>query len=182
MARINVFENFARDNIALTLGVNSNNAQMIHGVYFPGSISFNDVALIASVSNTVDATLTVRFGLYSLNGSTLSLANSASNTIGTSGNLFSWITLVTSATQDITPGNWWLAFGFSRTGAGLSFSIVGNSRFQTAFTHVYGGPFIRGFHSGTSTVMPATIATSNITKEGLNLSDSMNHPYILISA
>ena len=179
--RLNLFESFPLLNRAAVgnlLGVGSLHIQ---GVEIPGSISFNNLAMIMSASGTTAKTFSVSFGLYSLTGSTLSLANSASFSSNPGANALSWITFVTSATQDITPGNWY--FGVILSTAGQSnLSLVNND--VAAFSGGgYGGGFVRGYLSVSTNALPVSIATSDMSKEGNNESSfSVRHPYIIISA
>ena len=163
MSRINIFQNipiFHQDLVASPL---LNVATIhIHRVYIPGSLSFNTIAMLMSVSGTTAKTLSVSFGLYSLNGNTLSLANSASFSSNPEANALSWITFVTSATQDITPGDWFLAVQ-SSTAGNNNVSLICNIGIEMSNV-VYGGPFFRGW--GSITGMVASIATSDLTKEG----------------
>ena|SRR3990167_3393687 len=169
--QINIFEN------APLIGLNTTAVQAysnyIHHVYIPGSISFNNIAVIWSATTGNNS---ISFGLYSLNDSTLSLANSASQ--ATSFNGFSWVSLVTSATQNITPGDWYFGIIVSSSGR---VSIVRNVG-RSATGGAYGGPFVIGVYSITS-AMPSSIATSGISLEGaINSLEPTIHPYILISA
>ena len=180
--RLNIFENvpLLHTNMNFVLNVNT---LSIQGVYIPGSISFNKLAVIVSGSGGVSENLSLSFGLYSLNGSTLSLANSAS--MGTDATLnqtfFSWLTFATSATQDITPGNWWLGMVAS-TSLGGSFSIVRDSG-VTVKDAPYGGLFVRGSYSTSTDGLPVSMITSDLSKEGQGTGSSgTRDPYILISA
>ena len=175
--RINKFENMSNLH-RVTFGALFGNATLhLHQVYIPGSISFNNIAVIKSIGNSAN-TLSLSFGLYSLSGSTLSLANSASQT-DTIQNGASWVSLVTSVTQDITPGNWYFAL-LSST-AGQSAQLIRG--FFAQVLHVgYGGPFFRGRHSASQTNMPASIATSDLIKETGATNTEARQPYILISA
>jgi hypothetical protein len=182
MARLNLFYSppFLLNPIALDLA--SVGALHIQGVEIPGSLSFNNVAVILSGSGGVSEDMSLSFGLYSLNGSTLSLANSASMATGLTLNqtMFSWRTLATSATQDITPGGWYFAV-MSSTSLGGSFSIEMLNR-PIDMTHAgYGGNFARGILSVSTNAMPASIATTDLIKEGAN-TNANRHPYIIISA
>ena len=178
--RLNIYENislFQRGALGGLLGVGSLHIQ---GVEIPGSISFNNIQLVLSQGHT-SASITISFGLYSLTGATLSLANSASRSFNTNANGLNWITFATSATQDITPGNWYLGLMSSTSGQN-SMSIFRNAGF--AFSQgAYGGGFVRGFLSVSTSVLPGSIATSDMSKEGLSGTGGSNaHPYILISA
>lgn len=178
--RIKLFENYPSLHTLSNITLYSSNLIMIQGVYIPGSLSFVNVMVLKSQGATAN-TQTYRFALYSLNGSTLSLANSASKT--DSVQALAWVTLVTSATQDITPGNWYLAF-MSAT-AGANGSLMGNPQPQAPLlNYPYGGVFVRGYYPTTTTDFPASIATSDLSKEGSAVSAgaALNFPYILITA
>lgn len=162
---------------------NSNNQVQMHGVIIPGSISFNNVAILLSGSGGVSEDLSISFGLYSLTGSTLSLANSASRATGLTLNqtMFSWLSLATSATQDITPGNWYFGF-LSLTTLGSSFSVVVNRAFNGNANNP-AGIFVRGYHSVSTSELPASIATSDMVKEFSSTNTNLvEFPYIIISA
>lgn len=184
--RLSVFENFPvypSVSQGTLLGVGSLHIQ---GLYVLGSISFNSIAAMISAQTSTNKTISISFGLYSLNGSTLSLANSASASfsLGT-GSALSWVTLVTSTTQDITPGNWYFAAMSSTAGDSVFSFIRGGARGLAVAGEggVYGGNFVRGYLSVSTSVMPASIATSDLLKEFSNSSvASTSYPYILISA
>lgn len=181
-ARLNVFDNLQLGHM-LEEQRPTNGSLGIHAVVFPGSISFNTVAFLlsaASASQSTARTASLGFGLYSRNGATLSLANSASGSFTNTASAVSWMTLATSATQDITPGNWYLAFTFSTSQDGRV-SLFCNSAFSGVADAAYGGPFFRGHYSATTNAFPASIATSDMNKEGGTGGGSF-HPYILISA
>lgn len=181
-ARLNIFENFPADNVNWAPRIASNTLQL-HGIYIPGSISFNNVAVIQSISATTTKSDSFYFGLYSLNGATLSLANSASGSLSiNNASAISFITLVTSATQDITPGYWWFADRGVGGGAGTRSYLV-NSIAGIVADGVIGGPFIRGRYTVSTTGFPASIATSDLNAEGdTSFSYFTQYPYILISA
>ena len=177
--QLNVFENFPVLHGPLSVQ-NGNRAGtlVIHGVVIPGSISFNQIAMLINQGNTSRSML-INIGLYSYSGSTLSLANSASANQNFTANGVNWITLATSAAQNITPGNWWFAFLFDSATA--SNSIVGTSHNFSAGG--IGGPFIHGFLSVTTNALPTSIATSDLSPDGSSTTNSdMFRPYILISA
>lgn len=174
--RINQFQNLPQGYFVITASyVNGRLCMQVANI--AGSLSFNNLAMIMSASGTTAKTLSISFGLYSLNGSTLSLANSAFFSSNPAANALSWITLATSATQDITPGTWFFAYiqstsgnnNMSLMGGGLRSANVG-----------YGGPFFRGIYSAATGALPASIATSDMIAEGTTV--QFNQPYVLISA
>lgn len=186
MPRVNQFQ-----NLEVLYKVSSgdfiggvNGTLPVQGVYIPGSISFNTVAILVSNGNTVGATLSISFGLYSRTGSTLSLANSASASItGTNVAWLSWITLGTSATQDITPGNWWFGYIHSTSGDD-EFRIYNHSFAEQIANRVYGGLFVMGASNASRTNLPASIETSALLKYGGSGSgqSAILQPYVIISA
>ena len=183
MPRLNVFQNYPVMHDGPNNTLLGNGSLHVFGVYIPGSISFNTIALFFTASGTTAKTASISFGLYSLNGSTLSLANSASTSTNPTANTGLWITLSTSANQDITPGNWYFAV-MSSTSSNSRMSLGVNPNFQ-AFNFIggYGGPFVKGVLSASTTAMPASIATSDLSKEGSNSNQSLQfQPYILIAA
>ena len=189
MARINIFEHFPTINYVSFRRMQDPGSLRINNVYIPGSISFNNIAMILSAVGTGSRSITLSFGLYSLSGSTLSLANSASFSIEHTTSTIGWITLITSATQDITPGNWYFAYlqSISHNGAQSSASwLVPAENFANAIgtNYAYAGPFLRGEYSTTTNVLPVSIATSDFIKEGNTSITTLNrdHPYIVISA
>lgn len=182
--RLNIFENIPVLGLNVNNSALSANAQIhAHVVELPGSISLNTIILNGSQLHTSQS-VSIYFGLYSLNGSTLSLANSASGSFNSNANGPRWISLTAiSTTQDITPGNWWFAV-MTSSGGNNSFNLlVPRQNFALAI-NAYGGPFFRGIHSVTTGAIPASIATSDFLKEGGNGITAVDklHPYIVISA
>lgn len=185
MPRLNIFQNIPELHQAVTFPMRVGTLHM-QGINIPGSISFNNIQLPVFVSGTTARNMSFSFGLYSLTGSTLSLANSA-YTQHTSVNGSYWATLATSATQDITPGTWWFGFVASNDGTGSAtryYFLGGQSAFPAAIQNAQmGGPFIRGISSNSTNGLPASVATSNLQNEGVNSNnESYIHPYIVISA
>lgn len=176
MSRINIFHNFP-DQVyqSVLLG---NGRFYMHEFYVPGSISFNNVVFAIS-NNSAAHSITYSIGLYSLSGSTLSLANSAEGSFAGNGG-FSWRTLATSAVQDITPGDWFLGFLYSTNGGGGSVRVLVNSRANFSGGE-YGGPFFGGVYSATTNVFPSSIDTTNMSK-GDGTGNSLVFPHIIISA
>ena len=146
----------------------------------PGSLSFNNV-IMPALGAGGSKTHTVQFGLYSLNGSTLSLANSASYTASFSNTTLYWFTLATSTTQDITPGNWYFGFLHSCTNTNSQGFIGIGANF--VWTGEYTGGYVRGALSVTTNVLPTSIATTDFNKEGVaGGSYNSTVPQIIISA
>src|SRR3990167_9695768 len=167
MPRLNIFENIDTMFKASVQAFSTRQSQevVMHGVYIPGSISWNTVAVMFSFGSA--GSLTMNLGLYSLNGSTLSMANSASVSIQPTAAGLSWFTMGTSTTQDITPGNWWFGFLLNTSGSS-SFSLRANDRNANLGNAVdpMGGPFIRGWVTATTLSLPASVATSDCSNEG----------------
>lgn len=181
MARLNIFENIPALGFATNDYLWENELSrslLIQGLYIPGSISFNQVAFLIS-GGTGDKTMSLNFALYSLNGSTLSLANSASGTTNPS-NSFEWFTLVTSATQDITPGNWYIGFSCGISSATGQAFYVGPRIEQNVANNGWAGPFFRGRYTSTAAAFPVSIATSDLQTDGTG--NSAKFPYFLLSA
>mgnify|MGYP001617671404 CR=1 FL=1 len=184
--RLNLFESYPLIHQARNASLEGVGTLHMLGVEMPGSISFNNLAMIVSGSGGVSEDMSLSFGLYSLNGSTLSLANSASmgTALTLNQTMFSWLSFATSATQDITPGNWYFAV-MSSTTLGGSFSLVINNWTGNAGAvgGEYGGIFVRGKLSVSTNALPASIATSDMSKEGQGITVNIaRQPYILISA
>ena len=184
-ARINTFQ-----NIPLLMNVSLRGANiayhsqslLMQRVYIPGSISFNNLAILFSCSGTTARTISLSFGFYSLTGSTLSLANSASVSSDATNAAFNWMTFATSAAQDITPGDWFLALLGSTSGTSAGMSIVIHSAFALVMNSSYAGPFFKGWMSASTNALPASIATSDLSKDNQGTAATGFHPYILISA
>ena len=177
-AQLQFFENFP-GHLGVGTGVYSHFTMSVHAVNIPLSISFNNVAIlftgdVAATSHTRNNT--ALFGLYSLNGSTLSLANSASTTWSYNASLSSWITFQTSATQNISPGAWYFALnvGTGTTGSGRLYI---NS--SIAPGNAIPGGFLMGRMTVSTGAMPASIATSDLDITG---SDAIRQPYIILTA
>lgn len=180
--RLNIFENAPLGDVLFFLAGNSNTFR-IDGHVIPGSISFNKVALLftAGPGGTTTYSATVSLGLYSLNGATLSIANSASGSISVSANSTFWLTLGTSATQDITPGNWYYGFISSTNGGSPAYLAIGNGNGEGGGA---GGVLVRGVATATTNALPSSIETSVFRKQeasGWTTNDG-RMPYILIAA
>lgn len=117
---------------------------------------------------------TFSIGLYSLNGSTLSLANSASGT--RTQNSFGYFTITaTSATQNITPGTWWFGFLLSTTGSSGN-SIYGQTGLPVG--NAFPGGFMGGRMTESTGALPTAYSTSNLDTTG---ADSNQVPMIILS-
>lgn len=184
MPQLNLIENFPDFNLKL-FNIDDDLEQgrlNIHLVNFPGSLSFKTVAVLLKPGPVATTgSLTLSFGLYSLNASTFSLANSASYSRTFNANATSWATFATSATQNITPGNWFFVMNYSSNmGAGV-FGIYGKN--FALLDGTYGGPFFAGEYSITTAGLPASIATSDCVKKGGTATNwGGRTPYILLTA
>ena len=178
--QLNFFENMVgRDGVsqrAYSMGTLS-----VHLVNIPLSISFNyPVFLMSFGSNALSNWIgDVQMGLYSMTGSTLSLANSANAAINVSTNGISWVSLVTSATQNISPGNWYFAANILTSGVlpHTSASFFANSSINPG--NADPSALMRGRMTASTNAMPASIATSDLDITG---SDSNRQPYIILTA
>ena len=182
--QLQFFENFPGKDGAEFFNL-SQRTMSVHAVNIPLSLSFGVPVMLLTVGATDatrSATITINLGLYSLNGSTLSLANSASGSWTNAGSNTStvWVSMVTSATQNITPGAWyWGVAGFMNANAGADYQAFwGNSSINPGNASPV---FIRGRRtvSNATGVMPASIATSELDITG---SDATRQPYVIITA
>ena len=180
--QLQFFENFPGKNGNLSNAAISSNTLSIHAVNIPLSLSFNQVALLLNLGAAVGGrSLSARFGLYSLNGSTLSLANSASNSSNfstTNVAVMQWWTLATSATQNISPGNWYFALNLDN---GTVYNVIkyyGNASSALALQNA-APTMLHGRMTASTDAMPASIATSDLDITG---ADAIRQPYIIITA
>lgn len=171
--QLQFFENFESKGIPFRLISVSTNRLSVHAVNIPLSIMMNNVYMLVTLNGT--SSNTVNFGLYSMNAGTLSLANSGSMnpTWELAASAVSWTNFGLSATQNITPGTWYLAINQT---ASSGFGYLGNSS-----VNVSNAPpvFIRGRATVTFADMPASLATSDLL---LTLSSATRQPYILITS
>ena len=139
-------------------------------------ISFNSMQMVAVGAADVRI-MSVSAGLYSLNAGTLSLANSASGYTSLPGNGAAlYFSFATSATQNISPGDWW--FGIVVTSVVAVFSFLGQKTFMSA-GNAFPGAFIGGAMTESTNNIPSSYATSNLNTTGLT---ALSIPYIIISA
>lgn len=116
---------------------------------------------------------TVSIGLYSLNGSTLSLANSASINITLAA--VGWLSVTdTSATQNITPGTWYFGINLN---SGAALILQGQTDVNPG--NAFPAGFIGGVATATTASLPTSIATSDLDITG---NDAMFVPYIILTA
>lgn len=171
--QIQFYQNFERYKINANVAY-SNGRLSLHHVEIPLSLSFNNVVLL--VSNSGNGTRSFSFGLYSLNASSFSLANSASASWAPGAGAYSWISLATSATQNITPGQWWFAVNVRSSGSS-SFSLGMQSSMNPA--NAIGNPPYVARMTVSTAAMPGSIATSALDITG---SDAFRQPYVIITA
>lgn len=166
-----------------TYGAYSQNTYSFIGVQFPVSINFNHLAFNVSARGTSVSSLqaTINLGLYSLNAGTLSLANSASGSFSHTSSAINssyWVNLATSATQNISPGMWWLGYGITAATllAHTSFSLFVNSAINPGNAN----PYFNAARMTVSTASPPTsVATSDLNITG---STAWQQAYIIITA
>lgn len=178
--QLQFFQNFPGKGGASTVAY-SNGTLSVHGVNIAASLSFNNIVALLSFSSALASNWSgsVQFGLYSLNGSTLSLANSAGQQLNIATTAYSWISMVTSAAQNITPGAWYFAYNMFTNGLlpHTSASFMANFSFNP--NEANPGGFFMGRMTASTNAMPSSIATSDLDITG---SDSLRHPYIIITA
>lgn len=178
--QLQFFENFPGKGGAGNVAY-SNGTLSIHAVNIPLSLSFGyPVVLLSASSNALSNWLgEIHFGLYSLNGSTLSLANSASAAGSFITTAYSWMSMATSATQNISPGAWYFGLNIFTSGVAvhtsLSFFVNSSINPQNAIP----GGFLMGRMTASTNAMPGSIATSDLDITG---SDAIRQPYIIITA
>ena len=140
------------------------------------SISLNTVNIAFSMSNAVN-TQSVSLGLYSMNGSTLSLANSLSNTrtAGAGSSVYLGFTNPSSA-QNITPGTWYWGILISTAG-NSALDLIGQSVINAL--NGFPGAFVGGRMTDSTAALPASYATASLDITG---NDATMVPYLIISA
>lgn len=117
-------------------------------------------------------------GLYTLNGSTLSLMNSISgtNTFSTA-NIGRFISLTaTSATQNLTPGNYWFGILLSTSNGTSRLSIWGAS--LPSANNAFPVGFVGGAMTASTNALPTAYSTSDLDTTGI---DGLLIPYILLT-
>ncbi len=182
--QLQFFENFPA-HLGVAFGASGSDQTLsFHAVNIPLSVSFNQVMNLMTfslVTNTNSTrTISNSFGLYSLTGGTLSLANSASKSLcipqdGAAHT--SWLTFATSATQNITPGTWYFAMMEKRNGNAGGWGYLMNSSINPV--NAISGGFLMGRMTASTGALPASVATSDLDVTG---SDAIRQPYIIITA
>ena len=146
--------------------------------FFPfspaGSISLNTLNCAIQAGGT-NKSVSLSVGLYSLNGATLSLANSGLRTFTNSGadGLLSMTSM--SVTQNITPGSWFFGLLFSFSGSS-NINLFGATK---ATANAFPGSFIGGAMTESTSALLDSYATSNLDITGVG---AMLVPYIIISS
>lgn len=124
--------------------------------------------------------LTALIGLYSKTGSTLTITNSVSGTYSFS-NVAAGARYVsftaTSASQNLTPGTWFIGLHLSTTSS-ANMSLIGNSR-ASATDNAFPNDFVGGRMTVSTNALPASVATSDLDTTGV---DAHSTPYMLITA
>lgn len=178
------FENFP-GHLGVAFRNQSNGIISVNAVNIPLSIEFNNVVMLMNRSASLSAGSLrhiLQFGLYSMNGGTLSLANSAGTTLSihssdAPASFNSWISLATSATQNITPGQWYFASNIVTQSTNHGVSFLGNSSYAPANANL--GAFHMGRMTVSTAAMPASIATSVFDITG---TDAIRQFYCIITA
>src|SRR3990167_7661894 len=143
------------------------------GFNIQDSILFKTINIPQFFNNT-SLSHTLSLGLYSLNGSTLSLGNSASGSITASGLKRCYLSITgTSATQNITPGTWYFGLLISIS-SGTVISIYGQSSANPS--NAFPGVFIGGIMTDSTNALPTSFATSNLDITGV---DALSVPSII---
>src|SRR3990167_7544275 len=160
MAQLNFHKNLPMPPI-IDDSIAASNGTLSFSPFYPsGSISWATINFLISYASS-NKTLSV--GLYSLTGSTLSLANSASRSVNSSFNRIYISLTATSATQNITPGNWWLGLLISTAGTS-GFAFAGQTRIDPS--NAFPGAFIGGRMTDSTNALPASYATSDLDTTG----------------
>lgn len=191
MANLNLHESFPLNAVSLTTwGIGT---LPIFGFYLGSTLPFTSVNILLSCSGATNRTISVSFGLYSLNGSTLSLANSASGSMTAGGSSTSWVSLVTSAAQNLSAGNWFTALvyttaGDSRWSIAARQILIPSGASAGAGTHTPNWNTIRpggvaadfafGIRATSTGGIPATIHSSDVAQNVLTV---IKQPYVIIS-
>ena len=174
--QLQFFENFP-GHLGAEFAAISQFTLSVHAVNIPLSLSYNFPVMLIGKTNTTttNQSAIIYQGLYSLSGSTLSIANSARwafTYTGESGT--SWASFATSATQNISPGAWYSACLVQSVPA---FRLYINSSANPR--NAIPGGFLMGRMTASTNAMPASIATSDLDIAG---SDAIRQPYVIITA
>lgn len=124
-------------------------------------------------------THTGSLGLYSLNVSTLSLANYITGTFSNGAGVSNYFVSLTgtSSAQNIGPGTWYWGLLFRTGGANSLSYFCGTSNLNPA--NAFPGALMAGAMTESTAALPSSYATSNLDTTG---SENTNIPYIVLSA
>lgn len=176
MAQYNIFENFPLFHFS-PAAVSNTNSLFINGVVFDHSVSLNTINVLFFQQNLGTNSITVSFGIYSLNGASLSLQNSGSTSTSIGGGATRFLSFTMSAAENLSPGNWYFGIINSQNTCRIG-GMVG----RTASGGAPGGVLVDGVYSASQTVLAASYATSDFIVYGDSSSTVSTYPYILISA
>jgi hypothetical protein len=136
---------------------------LLQKVTFSNAVPWNKAFMIAANQNANAATisLTMSLGLYTKNGTSLSLLNSASGamTANTTGTWASWLSFATSAAVTYQPGEYYLGVVGSNaaTTTGAILQVGGLVSFTSFSIHS-----LNGLSTASNASLPATVASSDI--------------------
>lgn len=146
--------------------------------------AFVTVSVASNAASTGQIGISAWLGVYSLSGSTLSLASSQSTTYAqswssnTTGSVHGPRRVSMAMNMNGTPGEWWCGIVMSTSSANLGNTvamagglIIGSNNFadfSVASTVTMGQPFGLGIYSTTTNGVPASIALSEISQTGTN--------------
>lgn len=182
MGQLNFAKNFVSPPQDLVILGRTNYERRINifAFNFLESISFKTINFCFNFGSNDAFAFSLSLGLYSLNGSTLSLANSLSQTYAstfTSANNALYLSMTnTSATQNITPGTWY--FGMLVSTGGNSLQRV-RGQLTVSAANAFPGGVIGGQYTASTTQLLASIATSDLDTIG---QEELSVPYIILSA
>lgn len=150
------------------------NSIHVLGAILDNSIVFSNGHIL--IGNAANMSATLEVGLYSLTGNTLSQMCSATLQAGQTASFARYYTTLNfGGTYTLNPGAYWfMVRGSTQSAAALSFGGY------TMASQINGQPGIPvyGRYSATSSALPATCLTSDITKPS---SANIMLPYILLN-
>ncbi len=189
MGNINRYQNFPALGImgVTQVGVLNMTALKLQGFYLENSISASNFGLMLIQVFGPVASFTLSFGIYTLTGSTLTITNSGTFSTNVGNNESKWISFALSASQALSPQNYY--FGLLASYLVTATSLSSNSTrlgfygaTQTRITNNMPGIFIRGKMTVSSSVLPLSVATSDLDTEATALASDQPQAYILMSA
>src|SRR3990167_6868528 len=177
MGQLNFYKNF--NHIPPQLVTASQGSLSFFPFQPEESISLKTLNIPYCNANAVTGTASISIGIYSITGSTLSIANSLSGIYANTDASFrgAYVSMTnTSAAQNITPGTWFLGLLQSTTGMNNARAFgVRNINPGNAFP----GGFIGGEMTDSTNALPSSISTSDL---GITGQNAMMVPCIIISA